>query len=152
MYTIAPMIVNSSNKFGSFTQNSLQVKWMLCDVSTSSRRWVQALITFLRQEGKVHWTQLNNIAINPMTMISNGVSVFCYTFAGESSEVVKFILNTINVILSSKKRNRNVPCELAKCTDVTHLSCFTVFLICPKAILGCNGSCGEVIWINEFVY
>jgi hypothetical protein len=40
-------------------------------------------------------------------MISNGVSVFCYTFAGESSEVVKFILNTINVILSSKKRNRN---------------------------------------------
>ncbi len=35
-----------------------------------------------------------------------GINVWFYTFAGESSDVVKLILNRINAILTSKKRNR----------------------------------------------
>ena len=61
-------------------------------------------------------------------MITEGVNVFYYTFAGKSSDdVVKFVFNRISAILSSKKCNRKVHGRLAKCTDMTHLSSFTSY-------------------------
>jgi hypothetical protein len=41
------------------------------------------------------------------TLISEGVNVCLFSFAGKSSGVVKMVLNKIEVSLRSKKRNRN---------------------------------------------
>ena len=70
-------------------------------------------------EGEVHWT-LNNIASS--SMISEGLKniLCCSTFAGESSNIMKFSLQYWAQPSTTEG-------ELTKCLDTTHLFCFTSF-------------------------
>jgi hypothetical protein len=72
------------------------------------------------RKGKV-LSKLNNIGIT--SLISEGVNVCLYSFAGESSQVVKLVVNEMKVSLRSKKRNRIEPTLLVKSSDTTHISC-----------------------------
>jgi hypothetical protein len=69
-------------------------------------------------------SKLSNIGIT--SLISEGVNVCLCTFAGESSRVSKLVVNKIEVS-SRTKRNRLELGFLVKCTNTTHLSCFTSF-------------------------
>jgi hypothetical protein len=123
MHTIVQSITNSSYKVGRFTLNPLQLNVLrVCPhLPDDGYKHCPACTV---QEGKVHAT-LNNIAIS--VIVSECVNVFCYSFAGDSCEVVKFLLNRVKIIFFSKKCKRNISGKFVKFTDATHLFCFTSF-------------------------
>ncbi len=120
MHTIAKSYSNSLYEFGSFTPNLLQL-YVRPACPNHPEGGYQHFLQCLDREGNI-LSKLSNIGIT--SLISEGVNVCLYTFAGESSRVVKLILNKIEVSVRSKKHYRIKPGLLVECTNTTHLSCF----------------------------
>ncbi len=120
MHTIAKSCTNSSDEFGSFTQHSLHLNvWPAC--RNLPEGGYQHCPQCLDRESDV-LSKLSNVCNT--SLISEGVNVCIYTFAGESSGVGKLVFNKIEVSVRSKKQNRIEPALLDKCSNTTYLSCF----------------------------
>ena len=84
-------------------------------------------------------------------MISGGVGIFYYTFAGVSSGIVKFVLQCD---IELKEVHQFCTWEIGKMYRYDPLILLHIFLvfICPGTMRDGNVSRGEHIKINKYVY